>query len=339
MKTNLPSLISNIKKFQAVLVFGNDYGLISDSCDKIIKRLVVGPHTIFNLTRLRYADIIKNPGLLYNELDLLSLTRENKTIYISEVEKAMPAWLKETLTQTRSDVFIIFKALELPTSSAIRKLFENESTLAVIACYHDQRVTTENLIKAKLEQRNLTIDKPALEYLIASLGTDRLVTVAELDKLVLFAQEGAIITKEHVVLLTSQSNSVSLDDFCYNIACGNLTDLSKNLEQIIDSKTSIITIIRAILRLFFQLLKAKSAMESGGSAEQAMAKLAPPIFFKYAPIFLTCLKRYSRAQLQQLIADFTNLELLCKTTNTDHVLLFEHAVIIQYSALPNIYRR
>ena len=78
MKINYRNFESGIKQFKSVLVYGNDYGVVSQTVDNIVKKLIPGEQTIFNFTSLQYNAIIKNPELLYDELNSHSLTKEKK---------------------------------------------------------------------------------------------------------------------------------------------------------------------------------------------------------------------------------------------------------------------
>lgn len=327
MKINQRNFEANIKQYQSVLVYGNDYGVVSQVVDSIVNKLIPGEQSVFNFISLQYASIIKSPELLYDELNVLGLTREKKIVLVSEVEKAIPNWLKELLLDPNPEVFVIFKALELLPSAAIRKFFESEKNLAIIACYHDEHAATKSIIESKLKQHQIIIDKQALDYLVTNVNSDRLILLSELDKLTLFAQDTKQISLEEVKQLISLSSNFSIDDFCFDIALGNTTNFDLRLRQLLDTKTNVITIIRWVTRCFQQLLKVHSFIKSGMTVEQSMQKLSPPIFFKYIPVFTTCLKRYSLERLQEIIAAFTDLELQCKTTNTDHKILFEHVVL------------
>ncbi len=327
MKINYRNFESNIKQFKSVLVYGNDYGVVSQTVDNIINKLIPGEQTIFNFTSLQYNSIIKNPELLYNELNSHSLTKEKKIVLINEVEKVLPVWFKDLLLNLNNDVFVIFKASELVSNAAIRKFFETEKNLAVIACYHDEYATTKAIVESKLKQHKINIDKETLDYLVANVNFDRLVLLSELDKLILFAQETGKVSLEQTKKLISLSGSCSIDDFCFDVALGNSTDFDLRLRQLLDSKTNIITVIRSIARCFQQLLKVQSFIKNGMTLEQAMQKITPQVFFKYVPKFTNCLKRYSLMQLQDIITVLTDLELLCKSKNTDHKVLFEYTVL------------
>ncbi len=329
MKINHNDFMNSINQFHAVLVYGNDYGLNSQTCDQIIKQLISGEQSIFNFISLQYDNVMKNPELLYNECKSLSLTKEKKIIYITEVEKVMPSWLKDLLIKPVQDVMLIFKALELTSSAATRKFFEIEKRLASIACYHDTYITTENIIKTKLKQSNIKIDKATLNYLIVSINADRLITISELDKLIIFTGDNGYISLANVQGIVCNSSNLSVEDLCYDIAHGHITNFHSRLRKLIDQKTNIISIIRSITRLFQQLLKAKSFINEGVEIEQAIQKLSPTIFFKYISVFTKCLRIFSIGQLRDIISEFTQLELLCKTTNVDHVSLFEYTVLNQ----------
>ena len=327
MKINYRNFEASIKQFKSVLVYGNDYGVVSQTVDNIVSKLITGEQTIFNFTSLQYNSIIKNPESLYNELNSPTLTKEKKVVLVNEVEKILPAWLKDLLLDINNDTFVIFKASELLPNVAIRKLFETEKKLAVIACYHDEYAITKSMVESKLKQHKINIDKDALDYLVANGNFNRLVLLSELDKLILFAQNRGKISLEVTKQLISLSGNSSIDDFCFDIALGNSVDFDLRLRQLLDTKTNIIAIIRSIARCFQQLLKAQSLIKNGMTLEQAMQKISPPVFFKYVPKFTICLKHYSFNQLQDVITALTDLELLCKSKNTDHKVLFEYMVL------------
>lgn len=327
MKTNLPSFENNHSKYKAVLVYGNDYGLVSVTTDKILNKLAAADRNVFNYTHLLYDAVLKNPDLLYDECNSISFTGERKVVYISEVEKTLPPWLKELLLQPKQDLYIVLRAGELAPSSAIRKFFESEEGLAVIVCYHDQALTIENIIKDHLAKSGLTIEKPALAYLVENMGADRLVTMAEIDKLLVFGQGKTQINLADVRNLTSHHVDLALDDFCLNVISGNLRNFDNEQQFILDSKNNVITVIRAILRYYHQMLKVKILQEQGVSFEAALTKLIPPVFFKHLPAFTASCKKLSIASIEEKIREYGELELQCKTTNIEHRLLFERMVI------------
>lgn len=321
------SSINNIDKYAAILIYGNDYGQVTQTVEQVIKKLASQPKTIFNFAQFSYDEVLKNPESLYNECHLLTITQEKRTILITDADKAPPTWLKELLSAKNMNVNIIFKAAELPASSALRKFFEQASNLAILPCYHDDKSALRQLINTTLVKKKLSIEPKAIDYLVNNIGADRLIAVSELNKIVLLKEEGQRITLDDVVGLTIHNSDVTVDEFCYNLILGNFADFEKNLLQLIESKMNIITIIRALLRIYQQCLKVVTLHGQGMGYEESVKKLTPPIFFKQVDIFIQCCRKLDMEKILNRIAQLNELELRCKTTNIDHCLLFENFVI------------
>jgi DNA polymerase-3 subunit delta len=72
--------------------------------------------------------------------------------------------------------------------------------------------------------------------------------------------------------------------------------------------------IRAAMRHAERLMIVVSRIDDGGSAEQAVGSLRPPVFFKRLPAFSGQVRRWKRDGLLRALTRLMEAELRCKTT-------------------------
>lgn len=328
MKITLANLLRNLSQYRAVLIYGNDYGVVFLSAEQIIDSLIQ-ERSIFNFLQFEYDEINKTPAILGDHVNSLSFTGEIKVILINNCDKALPAWHKELLQNLHEQIFIIYRAQELAPTNSLRKFFEQDKSLAILPCYHDEKEVVAGLLRNKLREHSITITSDALAYLLERLGGDRLATLAEIEKIVTYAQGSDQITLSDVEEIVSDSSLFVIDDFCYKLLSLDLSEYQQYIQHFMESKISIITLIRALLKLIHQLLRVRVMFEQNGSSlAESIAKLTPPIFYRSVAIFTKCAEQNDTKTLLHYIDQLARLELLCKTSNTDHLPLFD-AVIMQ----------
>ena len=122
-----------------------------------------------------------------------------------------------------------------------------------------------------------------MNYLVAHLGNDRLVTRSELEKLALYAGNiGGRIELADALACVGDSTALSLDDVIFAAADGDAARLEGSLFRCLQEGQAAVGILRAVMRHFQRLHLAASRMASGVSADEALRAVRPPIFLKYS---------------------------------------------------------
>ena len=99
---------------------------------------------------------------------------------------------------------------------------------------------------------------------------------------------------------------------------------SLNLEK---AGENAVFILRVLIIFFNRALKVKIAVESGKSIEAALGTLKPPAFFKNKINLISAAKKFSSAQLKNIIETFIQLELDEKSKGLRPELLMSYNII------------
>jgi DNA polymerase-3 subunit delta len=211
---------------------------------------------------------------------------------------------------------LLVEAGDLTSRSPLRKLFETTAGAAALPCYRDEGETLDGLISDHLAGHGLSVTADALAYLSANLGGDRALTRAELDKLALYATAdgtAAEVDLEAATACVGDTAALSTEDLVFAVADGDAAALDRVLERELQEGASVISLLRAVSRHFLRLHLAAGLQADGRSADEAMAALRPPIFFRYAPRFRRQLQRWREGDLARALDQLLAAETLCKT--------------------------
>lgn len=275
---NIAPFLSLVKasKIKAIMLYGQDRGVIDYIFSSIVKTLGKTSYSH------NYSDLLSSGADVI--LNNISLFGGSDIIKITEVPSAINPDLKEIL-QAGSHHLPILIADELAPSSALRKLFESEESLAAVACYNDDAKNVRTISAGKITAAGKTIDSDALNYLSYHLNGDRNIIESELDKLLLFTFDAKSITLGDVEKSLSHSIISSPDFLCISFAKGDAKRFFLESNNLLSENISIVWIIRAIARYYINLYFVANHKSAGMSLESAIATLKPPIFFKYLPDF------------------------------------------------------
>jgi DNA polymerase-3 subunit delta len=148
-------------------------------------------------------------------------------------------------------------------------LFERERGAVAIECSPDSTADVQRLINEELEAAGLTLDDDARETLAALLGEDRLSTRSEIGKLVLAAHGRQRITLEDVETLVCDA-STTAHDAVLQAFSGALDALPGAFERLMATGGEPSVMLAAALRYAVALHRARLAIDSGQSIDQAM---------------------------------------------------------------------
>jgi DNA polymerase-3 subunit delta len=151
-------------------------------------------------------------------------------------------------------------------------------------------------------------------YLSNSLGSDRGITRAELVKLALYVGDKGKVELDDAMACTADSSALSLDDVAYAVGNGDVALLEKSLERVFLEGVSPIQLFRWTAGYFRRLHFVGSQMAQGMTADGAMAKLKPPLFFKVKDKFRSQLRMWPPERVSGALERLMDAERDCKTT-------------------------
>jgi len=299
---------------RAVLVYGPDQGLVHERAVLLAKLIVPDLNDPFCSVEISSGDLKSDPVRLIDEVAAISFTGGGRVIRVPDGSDGIAKLFVEFFADPQGDAFIVVEAGILGPRSKLRRTFETSKLGAALACYEDNYRQITEVIREMLSQSQLTATREAIAYLEEHLGSDRMVTRKELEKLALFKGEPGEVSLEDAMACVGDNGATSLDSVIYAAAGGDLPGLETALARVLSDSLHPVAILRAIGRHLQRLHLASGAMDKGQSPDQAMKSLRPPIIFKFTNGFRGQLQRWSKVKLAHALELVTEAELDCKST-------------------------
>jgi len=298
---------------RAVLVYGPDRGLARERVDALTRTVVDDIADPFRVTEMLGARLADDPARLADEAAAQSLMGGRRVLRIMDagdsLSHAMEAFFDNP---SAGDTLIVVLAGDLRPTSSLRKLFEQADTGAALACYADDGRALEQVIHEVLNPHGMTVGQDAMAFLLAHLGGDRLLTRAELEKLVTHKGGPGEISLAEAAACVGDSAALGLDDLSMAVADGDDTQAQRVLDRLLRSGTGPIPVLRAVSRHFQRLHLAAGAVAAGRSPDQAVSTLRPPPIFKHRDRITAQVRRWDGARLGQALDLLLEAEGDCK---------------------------
>ena len=298
----------------AVLVYGPDQGLVRERADALARTAVPDLSDPFRVAVLTGRVLSADPARLADEAAAIAFGGGRRVIRVRDTGEEAALVLAPFLQDPKGDALVVIEAGELGPRSRLRTLFEASSAGAALPCYADTPESVAGLIETRLRQDRISIAPDALEFLVAHLGSDRLVTRGEVDKLALYAGPGTRVELADAMACVGDSGSLSLDEIAFAVGDGDVQALMRALDRAYAEGNAAVPILRAVSRHFQRLHLAAGLVEKGQRPDQAIGSLRPPVFFKLRDGFVAQLRRWPLAWLATAIERLTTAEVGCKTT-------------------------
>ncbi len=300
----------------AILLYGPDRGLVRERSAHLLAKFAADPEDPFSVTELAAEAIKGDPALLADAVGALTLTGERRVVRVRGSDPGLAAGLAEILeVLAPGDAVILVEAGELAPRDKLRRLFEGADNGVALPCYMDEGADLEGAITSILGQHGIQAEPMALAFLVENLGSDRLVTRSELEKLALYkGDDKSPVTLAEVEAGIGDGAPFLLDDAVLAAASGQHRNLDRALGRCHQAGQAPVTVLRAVGRHLQRLHLAASLMLRGESAADAMRRLRPPVFFKQQGVFRGQLGQWSPARLAQALEILVEAEIHCKTT-------------------------
>jgi DNA polymerase-3 subunit delta len=289
------------------LVYGSDSGLVRERARKLLRALVDDPADPFQLVELDGDELDGDPLRLADEANTIPLFGGRRAVHVELGSKnILPAL--EPLLSAPAESVVLIEAGALKRDHALRKLFEKERSAAAIECSPDSAADVQRLINEELKAAGLSLDDDARETLVAMLGEDRLSTRSEIGKLVLAAHGRQRITLEDVETLVCDASTTAHDDAVLQAFSGEIDALPGAFERLMATGGEPSVILAAALRYAVALHRARLAIDSGQSLDQAMGLvMRSGIGFGRRGLIEKHLRSWSRERLLRAIRALADL--------------------------------
>lgn len=302
--------------YVAVLLYGPDEGLVRERAEKIARQIVEDLTDPFLVANLDPADLKSEPARLADEVAAISMMGGRRVIRVDGAAENVTAAVGALLDDPKGDGLVVVTAGNLRPASNLRKLFEKAKNAATLPCYEDNRAALENLILDVMRENGLSLDPDAMNFLQANLGSDRMVSRGELQKLALYMvkADDRTVRLEDVQACVGDSGSLTLDMISAATLGGDLRGLDSSLFKAFNRGENPIPILRGVARRLQRLHLARGFMEQGMSVDQAMGKLVPRVFAMETRSFKAELHKWTTGRLGGAMDIVATAERECKTT-------------------------
>src|SRR5213083_166239 len=206
--------VSEIETFLArpnrpvVLIFGPDAGLVRERVEALVRASVDDPKDPFQLARLDGDDLAGAPTRLIEEANTAPLFGGRRAVWVKAGGRNIAAAVEMLLASAAPECRIVIEAGDLRRSSPLRALCERAKSAVALPCYPDDEKALARLIDDEVRAAGLSIATDARAALLPLLGSDRLASCRELDKLALFAHGKSCIELADVIAVVADASSL-----------------------------------------------------------------------------------------------------------------------------------
>jgi len=307
MKWKESDFNSGIANINAVLIYGPDAGLVDELCDKAIEKLEIEKD---NLLVLDANELRDKQDAVFAESCSPSMFGGRKAVIISGAGDSDSKIISDLVTSSSLCATVIVTAGDLRPAS-LRKLFEDGTNVAAIACYSDDTKTLEALIHKELSAasgiRQVTPD--AMSYMLSHMGGDRGITRSFLQKIAIYVSDKHVVDLEDVEKCLPDTSATSADDYMYSLTAGHINQTMVALDRLLYGGADANMLIRMLYNHFTRLL---TAVVDGQ---------LPKLFWKVADKFNMAMKIWPQEEIVNVLAKLNELEKMCRTSGMQPEIL------------------
>ena len=302
------------KDLVAALVFGPDTGLVRERAESLMKSVVDDIADAFRVSDLEDSALAADPARLADEAQAISMLGGRRVVRVRGAGNNLAKLFEAFLEDPKGDALIVVEGGDLAKGTGLRKLFEEAGNAASIACYPDTARDLFDVVRNALKAEGLAIAPDALEDAVGRLGSDRGVTRRELEKLALYCHGAKQVSLDDVRAVMGDEAEARVDEAIDAAGSGDLPRLDLTLERLWIAGTSPVQVLRQAMSHFQRLLLVATEARRGGSADEAMRKLRPPVHFSRTASFKNQAQRWSEPKLMDALDQLLEAEALTKTT-------------------------
>jgi DNA polymerase-3 subunit delta len=309
---------------RVVLLYGEDAGTIRDRAAALVRTVAGALDDPFLVVELTRDEIARLP----DEAASLPLTGGRRVVRVREVTDAAVAQVR-TVLKSGAPGMVVLEGPGLGTRSRLTTEVEAAPDGAAIGCYPEEGRALEATIRDTLRSAGAAIEPDALSWLSGQLGADRAATLAELEKLALYAGPGGRVDLDAAMACTGDLSGLSLDDALFAATIGDVATTDRALELAIAEGAAPVQVLRAGIMHLQRLQRARMAMdEAGVSAADATKAIRPPLFYRRVSTFNRALGLWPTVALSAAIHGLVEAERGCKRTGWPDQTLCRNAVLV-----------
>lgn len=312
-------------RYPIVLVYGPNRGLVSERIETILKNVRGKSADDFTVVTLDGDALASDPGKLSDEANTIGLFGDKRLLHVRAGGRSFVDGLKPLLAGSLHETLIAIEAGDLAKNAPLRTICEAAKSVAVIPCYDDDARTIGALIDGSVLRAGLTMDRDAREALVSLVGSDRLSTRAEIEKLVFYAGETKRITLADVRAVVADASGLAIDDILDAASAGDSKAALRALSAARAEGTSPASIINAAIRHLSSLHRMSLQMEAGEDVEGVLKR--GRVFWRRTDDHKRALRRLGSRSLENALIALGEAELESRRSSALADVIAERAIL------------
>ena len=304
-------------KIRAVVIYGNDDGLIAERAAQLARTVCEDLNDPFRVVDIA-GDVLKgDPARLADEFSAMSLMGGRRVIRVRPAGEEAATALENLVAAPAGDALIVLEGGNLSPRSSLRALAETEACLAAMPCYMDSAQALEGLVESAARAQGLSVSADALDWIVERLGGDRGQSRSEIDKLLLYKASDTVktVSLDDAMAVLGDTAAIGVDNVIAATFDGELAALDRALDRVFAEGGNAVQLVRALQRHVDQLHLVAGHAGSGGNLEAAMFKARGlPRGGPMRQRFERHLRTWPLPRLSEALSVVLKAEMDCKTT-------------------------
>ena len=298
----------DLTRFSYFLLYGNNKGLIEETCNKLIKPTLNG-----NIYNYDEDEILKNLENFEEMISNKSFFDNEKIIIINRVTDKIFKIIENDFEKKIKDISIILISGILEKKSKIRNFFEKNKKTVVVPFYEDNYQSLNYLTSNFLKEKDIYLSPQNINLIIDRSRGNRIYLRNELNKIESFSKGKKKIQTEDILKLTNLSENFNANELVDNTLAKNQKKTLNILNENYFVNEDTILILRTFINRLKRLLKIKSEIKDNNkNIEDVLANFKPTIFWKEKDLVKKQIEILSLEKLKNLLIKSNNLELSIK---------------------------
>ncbi len=304
-------------KIRAVVVYGNDDGLVAERALALARTVCEDLKDPFRVVDIAGETLKGDPARLADEFSAMSLIGGRRVIRVRPAGDESATALENLVAATAGDALIVLEGGNLTPRSALRTLAETEPCLAAMPCYMDGEAALEGLVESAARAQGYAVAPDALDWIVERIGGDRGQTRSEIDKLLLYKASDAskTVTLDDAMAVLGDTAAIGQDNVIAATFDGDLVSLDRALDRVFAEGGNPVQLVRAVQRHTDQLHVVSGNQAKGVPMEAALTKARGlPRFGPRRDAFLRHLRLWPLGRLGVALDEIVKAEIECKST-------------------------
>ena len=316
----------NLIKSNIVLFYGINIGLKND-----LQIDIKNKNRDAEIINLYQDEILKNEGLLLNEILNISLFTKRKVFFLHQTNDKFLDLIREIETKVDDQKIYLFADI-LEKKSKLRSYFEKSKSLGVVPCYEDNEITLKKIVQQDLDNFK-GLSNQILSVILDNSGGNRVKLKNELNKIKSFFNEKILDEEKLKILLNIKIN----EDFNFlkdKAIIGDRINTNKLLNETVIEADKNIMYLNSINQRLLKLLQL-SALIKETSFDNAINNLKPPVFWKDKTTLTNQIGKWDNKKIKKALDQTYKLEIQLKSSSTINSNILIKKLLVDICNLAN----